>query len=143
RVVVGGGIGGVGGGKVGGGGAMGRRAHNCLGGDFAGRTYPIFHDDLLAEPLRQPLRRQARNGVSWTASGIAHQQAHWSRWIAFLRPRDSRDRERGGTRCELQKASARKVHDVRFLIPPHRQLGRSRRSMNSLNLVAWTTENAG
>src|SRR5262249_21372781 len=63
-------------------------------------------------------------------SSIAYQQAHRSRWIAFLRPCDPRDgRERGSsTRCELQKPPAWKLHGVSCLIrSPRRCAGEQRR----------------
>src|SRR5262249_16086139 len=84
--------------------------------------------DLLPEPLRQPLGRQARNCVGGAASGIAHQQVHRSRWIAFLRPCDPRGRERGSTRCETQKLPAANPHNVHCLIRPHRTRGPNRKA---------------
>ena len=39
------------------------RIHDSLGGDVGARTRPVLDDELLAEPLRQPLTHQARHDV--------------------------------------------------------------------------------
>src|SRR5262249_56416889 len=65
-------------------------------------------DEWLAEPLRQLLTHQAREDVSWAASGKGDDHAHRPRRIG-LRPHDPRDgRQRGSARCQMQKLSARK-----------------------------------
>src|SRR5262249_20349587 len=38
-----------------------------LGGDIAGATWPVLHDELLAEPLRESLTHQARDDVTCAA----------------------------------------------------------------------------
>ena len=43
--------------------AVRRRAHDRLGGDIAAGARPVLDDELLAEPLRQPLTHQARDDV--------------------------------------------------------------------------------
>ena len=38
-------------------------AHDCLGSDIRACTWPVLDDELLVEPLRQPLSYQARWGL--------------------------------------------------------------------------------
>ena len=61
-----------------------------LGGDIAARTRSIFHDELLAKTLRQPLRHQARYDVGDAAGGKTDQQAHRPRWIGLAPKRSAR-----------------------------------------------------
>src|SRR5262245_64889790 len=87
-----------------------RRAYDCLSGDIGGSTRPVFDEEWLAEPLRQPLRDQACDDVGRPASGVADDDAHRTRWIG-LRPSDPRHgRERGSARGQMQKISAGKFH---------------------------------
>src|SRR5262249_1352319 len=73
-------------------------------------TRPVFDDEWLAEPLRQPLRHHARGGVGIAARGKADNDAHRPHRIG-LRPREARHRrQRGSARCEMQKISAGKFH---------------------------------
>ena len=44
-----------------------RRAHDRLGGDIALAPGPVFDDEWLAEPLRQPLTDQACDDVGRAA----------------------------------------------------------------------------
>ena len=82
--------------------AVGRRAHDRLGGDIAAGTRPVLDDEWLAKPFRQPLADQARDDVA-AARGKADHQAHRPRRIG-LRPREARDgRERGSARGQMQK----------------------------------------
>ncbi len=67
--------------------AVRRRAHDRLGGDIAAGARPVFDDELLAEPLRQPLADQARDDVGRAAGGKADDDAHRPRRIG-LRPCD-------------------------------------------------------
>jgi hypothetical protein len=41
--------------------AVGRRTHDCLGGNVTGSPRPVLYDELLPEPLRERLTDQARN----------------------------------------------------------------------------------
>src|SRR6516165_5561841 len=92
-----------------------RRAYDRLGGDIGGSTRPVFDEEWLAEPLRQPLRDQACDDVGRPASGVADDDAHRPRWIA-LRPSKARHgRQRGSARCEMEKISAGKFHHVASL----------------------------
>src|SRR5262245_26545946 len=43
------------------------RTRDRLGGDIAGRAWPVVDDEWLAKPLRQPLTHQARDDVIRTA----------------------------------------------------------------------------
>ena len=43
------------------------RTHDRLGGDIAAGARPVLDDELLAEPLRQPLTHQARDDVGRAA----------------------------------------------------------------------------
>ena len=49
--------------------AVRRRTHDRLGGDIAAGARPVLDDELLAEPLRQPLTDQARDDVGRAAGG--------------------------------------------------------------------------
>ena len=92
--------------------AVRRRAHDRLGGDVAAGARPVLDDEWLAEPLRQPLTDQAREDVVRAAGGKADDDAHRPRRIG-LRPSEARHgRERGSTRCQMQKLAARKFHGV-------------------------------
>src|SRR5262249_58766191 len=78
------------------GGAGGGGAPDRLGGDIARRARRVLDDELLAEPLREPLADQACSDVASTARSKADDDAHRPRRIG-LRPCNSRDgRERGG-----------------------------------------------
>src|SRR5262249_36898399 len=48
---------------------VGGRAHDRLGGDIAAAPRPVFDDERLAEPLRQPLAHRARGDVESTPAG--------------------------------------------------------------------------
>ena len=79
------------------------RAHDRLGADIAAGTRPVVDDELLAEPLRQPLTDQARDDVGRAAGGIANNDAHRPRRIG-LRPCEARHgRQRGSARGQMQK----------------------------------------
>jgi len=81
------------------------------------RTYisacarPVIDDELLAEPLRQPLADQAGRDVGHAARRKANNDAHGPRRIG-LRPRDPRHRrQRGSARGQMQKfPTVRKFH---------------------------------
>src|SRR5262245_44384664 len=66
------------------------RAHCGLGADIAAATRPIVDNELLAEPLRQPLSDQAREDVGRAGRGEWHDQTHRSRRIG-LRQCDARN----------------------------------------------------
>src|SRR5262249_35572041 len=54
-----------------------------LGGEIAAGPRPGLDDELLAKPLRQPLRHQTREDVICAASGKADDDAHRPRGIGF------------------------------------------------------------
>src|SRR5262249_21190735 len=86
------------------------RAHDRLGGDVAAGAWPVLNNELLTEPLRQPLSYQTRDDVARTAGAIADDDAYRPRRIG-LRPRDPRyARQCGSARGEIQKISAGKFH---------------------------------
>jgi hypothetical protein len=86
------------------------RAHDGFGGDIGGCPGPVFDDELLAEPLGQPLTDQARGDVGGAAGGKTDDQAHRPRRIV-LRSRQPRyGRQRGSARCQTEKISTGKFH---------------------------------
>src|SRR5262249_25017645 len=87
-----------------------------LGGNVAAGAWPVLNNELLTEPLREPLSYQTRDDVTRTAGAIADEDAHRPRRIG-LRPRKPRDgRERGGAGGQLQKlVSVGKFHHVASL----------------------------
>jgi hypothetical protein len=87
------------------------RTHDGFGGDIGGRSGPVFDEELLSEPLGQPLTDETRGDVGGAAGGKADNQAHRPRRIG-LRPRETRHgRERGSARGQMEKISAGKFHD--------------------------------
>src|SRR5262245_49857928 len=90
--------------------AVRRRLHDRLGTDIAAGTRPVLDDELLAEPLGQPMTDQARGDVGSTTGGKSDDNAHWPRRIG-LRPRDARQsRQRGSARGQMQELSTGKFH---------------------------------
>src|SRR5713101_9151080 len=49
--------------------AVGGRTHDGFRPDIATGPWPVVHDELLAEPLRQPLTQEAREDVGRTTAG--------------------------------------------------------------------------
>jgi hypothetical protein len=56
--------------------AVGVGVYRRLGGDVATGTRPVLDDQLLAEPLRQPLADEACADVGWTSGRITDEQEH-------------------------------------------------------------------
>src|SRR5262249_48887510 len=52
------------------------RTHDRLRGDITAGARPVLDDELLAEPLREPLADQASDDVGAAASGKAGDDAH-------------------------------------------------------------------
>src|SRR5262249_21297108 len=78
--------------------------------DIATTARTVLDDELLTEALRQPLTNEARSNVVNTTGRKWDNDAHRPRRIG-LRPRYARySRERGSTRCQMQKISAGKFH---------------------------------
>src|SRR5438132_7980231 len=89
--------------------SVGRRIDHSLDGNVATGAWPVFNDDLLTEPLRQPRSHNPSDSIGPAARSKSDDPAHRSRRIR-LRPRNARDRrQRGGPRCQMQKLSAEKV----------------------------------
>src|SRR5262249_57429231 len=90
--------------------APGVGRHAPRAGDVPACHCPFLTNELLTEPLREPLSYQTRDDVARTAGAIADDDAYRPGWIG-LRPCDARDsRERGSACCEMEKISAGKVH---------------------------------
>src|SRR5262249_10170627 len=86
--------------------------------DIATTARTVLDDELLTEALRQPLTNEARSNVVNTTGRKWDNDAHRPRRIG-LRPRYARySRERGSTRCQMQKISAGKFH-FEPPSPPH------------------------
>ena len=99
--------------------AVGGHAHDGFGGDIAGGAWAIFNDELLTQPLRQPLAHQAREDVIGTSGREAHNYAHRPRWIG-LRPTVARHgRQRRSARGQMQELSTGKLP---WESPPGRSL---------------------
>src|SRR5262249_57393954 len=91
-------------------------APDCLSSDMAAGTRPVLNDELLTEPLGEPLTYYARDDVNRLARGKSDDDAHRPRRIG-LRPCDPRDgRQRGSPRCQMQEFAAGKVSQLP--IPP-------------------------
>src|SRR5262245_13304526 len=102
--------------------AVRRRAHDRLGGDVAAGAWPVLNNELLTEPLREPLSYQTRDDVTCTAGAIADDDAHRPRRIG-LRPCHARHRrERGRARSQMHKLpAAGKFHFKPHIIRPPRR----------------------
>ena len=96
------------------------------------RCRPVLGDELLAEPLRQPLADEARDDVGRVAGRKADDQMHRPRRIC-LRPCEPRHARQGGSaRDQTQKSTAGKFHAV---LPIRRRLPWKIASVNSA--PAW------
>src|SRR5260370_1429296 len=90
--------------------SVGGRTQDRLGSDVAVSARTVFDDELLTEPLRQPLTYQARGNVGSSGWSIANDDAYRPRRIG-LSPRDPRHgRQRGNARGEMQEFTAGKFH---------------------------------
>src|SRR5262249_40563137 len=92
--------------------AVRRRIYDGLSGDIAASPRAVLNNELLAEPLRQPLTREARDDVGRVTRRVADNDMARPRRIGLCR-RDARHgRERGSARCEIQKLSTGKFHCI-------------------------------
>src|SRR5262245_7632883 len=89
---------------------VGRCPHECLRGNVAARTRPVLDEELLAEPLRQPLADEARVCVVDPARRKAGDDPHRTRRVALRGGKTRRRPHRGGGRGEMQKVSAWECH---------------------------------
>ena len=92
------------------------RAHDSFRADIAAGTWPVVDDELLAQPLRQPLTQHACDDVGRAAGRNLNDQAHRPRRIR-LRPGGTRKRRKhGGAHCPMQEFAAGRFHGVPFPI---------------------------
>ena len=95
--------------------AVGGRAHDRLGRDIAGGAWSVLDDELLAEPLRQPLSHQAREDVGASSRRKSDDDTHRPRRIGLRHRNPRHHRQRGSARGQMQKVSAGKFHKHPFL----------------------------
>src|SRR5262249_61948646 len=82
------------------------------GRDIAAGARRVFDEELLTEPLGEPLTYDARDDVDRLTSGKSDHHAHRSRGIGLC-PRDPRHGgESGRARGQMQKLSAGKFHSI-------------------------------
>src|SRR5215472_5753057 len=86
--------------------AVRRRAHDRLGGDVAAGAWPVLNNELLTEPLREPLSYQTRDDVTRTAGAIADENAHRPRWIGLSPSNVRHRRQRGSAGGQMQEFAA-------------------------------------
>src|SRR5204863_4615719 len=72
----------------------------------------VFNDELLTEPLRQPLSHQPRENVRRSAGCKTNDQVHRARWVILRLCKTRDDWKRGSTRCQMQKGPTGKLHGV-------------------------------
>jgi hypothetical protein len=73
---------------------------------------PILDDELLSEPLGQPLSHQARGKIAAAAGRKADDKTHRPRRIGLRSCHPQDCRQRGSARCQMQKSTAGKFHGV-------------------------------
>src|SRR5262249_32303906 len=87
-----------------------RGPYNVFGGGVAAEARRVLDQEWLAEPLRQPLAREATDDVGSTAGWKRDDQIDRTGWIT-LRPCNLRQgRQRGSDRGQMKKISAGKFH---------------------------------
>jgi hypothetical protein len=90
--------------------AIRRRTHDGLGSNISTGTWPVLDDEGLAEPVGQPLPKQAPDDIRPATRNDADDQTHRPRRIG-LRPSHARGgRQRGSAGGQVQKISAGKFH---------------------------------
>jgi Tripartite tricarboxylate transporter family receptor len=78
---------------------------------------PVLDNERLGEREPHSFGQDARKHVERPACRGLHNYRDWTRRIS-LRARDSRDgRQRSDTRCQMQKSTAGKFHDVPLATP--------------------------
>src|SRR6516225_6603047 len=92
--------------------AVGSRAHDCFGADIAAGAGTIFNDELLTQPLRQPLPDQPRSNVGRTSGSERNDQAHRPCRIGLCQYDPRHNRQRGGSCGQMQECAAGKFHGV-------------------------------
>src|SRR5262249_39978783 len=95
--------------------AVRRRPYNRLSGNIRARPGPVLDDELLAEPIRQPLSHEASDDVLIGAGGCADDHAHRLRRISLSPCLACGGREDGSARCQMEElSSVKKFHDMRL-----------------------------
>src|SRR5262249_59066171 len=82
------------------------RTHDGLGGDVSPGPRPVLDDELLAEPLRQPLADQARDDVGAAAGGEADDDAHRPRRAGVPPCDPPQHPPRASALCGMEKITA-------------------------------------
>jgi hypothetical protein len=91
---------------------VGQRAGDPPDADTAGRAGHVLDNERLGEREPHSFGQDARQHVERPACRGRHNYRDWTRRIG-LRARDSQDgRQRSDTRCQVQKSTAGKFHDV-------------------------------
>jgi len=93
--------------------AVGRGVHDRLGADVVAGAGLVLDDELLAEPLRQPMPDQARQNVGRAAGRIGDDPAYRPRRII-----EGRGAAQTGKRCSQHAKQAQKVPTQHSLAPP-------------------------
>jgi hypothetical protein len=86
--------------------------HDRLGSDVAAGARPVFSDEWVAEPLRQPLTDQAREDVVRAAAGKADDHANWLRRIGFCPCHARSGWKRDCTRRHMEELAAQQGHGI-------------------------------
>src|SRR5215467_8401248 len=63
--------------------SVGSRIDRRLQGNVGAGSWPVLDNELLTEPLRQPLSHEACENVGRAARRKAHDPAHRPRWIGL------------------------------------------------------------
>jgi hypothetical protein len=90
--------------------AVSGRTHDGLGADVGAGARAIFNDELLTQPLRQPLPDEPRGNVRRAGWSDRHDQAHRPGWIGLCPSNSRKGRQHGSVRDQMQKISAGKFH---------------------------------
>src|SRR5262245_53406840 len=94
-------------------------SYDRLCANIAGRTRPVFDDERLAKPLRQPLAYETNDNID-AASRKADDDPHRPRRIGLRERNLRRERQRGRACGQTQKLSAGKFH--RAALPKNESL---------------------
>src|SRR5262249_7607521 len=112
---------------------VGRRIDYRLCRDVRTCPRPVFDNDLLTEPLRQPLPHNPAYSVSTAAGRPADDQPHRPCRIV-LRSRQPRNYRQRGSACgQMQKISAGKFH-LNLPLPSHHSITSSARASSVVGI---------
>ena len=92
--------------------AVRRRARDRLQGKIAAAARPVFDDDRLAEPLRQPLADQARDDVGRAAGADENHNGDGAGRIGLRAAGTWQGGQCAAGGRELQKSTAMNGHDA-------------------------------